>query len=631
MCGVVAELSADGARPGWPFGALRALDHRGPDGATTWIAADRRCALGHTRLALVDIDGGAQPMTNEDGSVVAVVNGEFYGFEAHREALIRRGHVLRTRCDSEILVHLYEEAGVDCLADLRGEFAFVLWDARERRLFAARDRFGVKPLVWSNWGGALRIASEAKALHALGIPAGWDDDAVRRVSCHQYLAPDRSLFQHIHTVPPGTMLLARAGDAPRLSRYWEMDFPEEGRADLDDPDEATEALARALSEAVRLRLQGEAPLAVHLSGGLDSSAIAGLVAQDRPVHAYSVVFDEVGWDESAIARSTAEHLGATWHPVRARDRDLADALPVAVGAAEGLAINAHLSAKWLLSRAIRDGGFKAALSGEGSDEVLAGYPHLRQDWFVYNGHDPSGIARLTASNLVTAGIQLPNGAGLSLAGVEARLGFRPTFLQAKAGFGLRMTSLLSPRERALLPEDPFGDLLDALPTGAIQGRHPVDQSAWLWSRLALAGSILRVLGDGTEMANSVEGRVPFLDHHLFEVARRIPLGLKIRAGVEKWVLREAARPFITDTVYRREKHPFMAPPIANPGSATAALLHDALRTPGALPPMFDAHAVLALLDRLPALPAPERVAWDAPLCAVLTAALLQRAMKLGDA
>lgn len=633
MCGIIALLTEKGPVTREPLEAgLRAMRHRGPDSRGLWIDPEHRVGLGHARLSIIDLEGGAQPLGNEDGTLQAVVNGEFYDFERIRSELEARGHRFRTWSDSEILVHLYEEYGTDCVEYLRGEFAFVLWDSRLRRLFAGRDRFGIKPLCYTERNGSLYLASEAKALFAAGVPARWDSESFYQSALAQYVLPDRTLFQDVRQLPPGHTLLWERG-VLRVDRYW--DLPAAATMAEVSEGECVERLRDVLEEAIRLRLRADVPVACHLSGGLDSSSVLGLAARfsPRPVDAFTVSFEASSYDELSIAEETARKTGARLQVVRVTQDDLVDCLPRAVAYSEGFAINGHLPAKFLLSRAIREAGYKVVLTGEGSDEVLAGYAHLRRDLLLerQGGDGEDALAQLAATNQVSAGIMMPQGEALSLEAVRARLGFVPSFLEAKATYGYRMRSMLAPELlRAYADRDVYVRLMRALEVPArVAGRGRVDQSLYLWNKTALANYILRTLGDGTEMAHSVEGRVPFLDHHLAEVALSLPLDVKIRGRVEKWVLREAARPDLTETVYRREKHPFLAPPLSCFGTRRAEeLLQDQLRSPSARVPFLDHGRLLGWLDRLPSLSAGERAAADPVLMTALCAGILQEQLGL---
>jgi asparagine synthase (glutamine-hydrolysing) len=615
---------------------LAALRHRGPDGEGLWLSPDGRAGLGNVRLAIVDPLSSPQPILSEDGLICLSVNGEFYGFEQERRDLERRGHRFRTGGDSEIALHLYEELGDAFVGRLRGEFALVLWDGRRQRLLAARDRFGVKPLCYHQGGDGLTVASEAKALFALGVPAAWDHETFFQIAGMQYPPPGRTLFAGVRQLRPGWLLTADAPDSllgarVRAAPYWDMEYPRDGDAlPADDVPSLAGELRRRLGEAVRLRLRADAPLCFHLSGGLDSSAVVALAAphlSGKPV-CFTVGFAADGYDESGLARRTAAHLGADLHEVPVAQDDVLAALSDAVYFSEGLAINGHLPAKFLLSRAIRRAGFKVVLSGEGSDEILGGYAHLRRDLLLSGAGDPqAGLAALSDANAELAGIHLPQGEALPLDGVRRALGYVPAFLEAKATLGCRMRAVLRPAFRdAFAGRDPLAHFLEHFDAPALlAGRCRVDQSSYLWSRSCLAEYILRTLGDGAEMAHGVEGRPPFLDHYLFDFVRRLPVGLKIRGGVEKFILREAMAPLLPEEVLRRRKHPFTAPPLCLFSTpALDSLLRDAFTSRAfAEMPFFEAARLTELLERRGDLPERERVALDPVLMLALTAHLLQ--------
>jgi asparagine synthase (glutamine-hydrolysing) len=453
----------------------------------------------------------------------------------------------------------------------------------------------------------------------------------------QYPPPDRTLFDGVHQLRPGQYLLADGGLVVTRS-YWDMEYPPAGAPGGDgDTRAAAGELLDRLDEAVRLRLRADVPVCCHLSGGLDSAVVSALAARHapRPV-CFTVSFDDVRYDELDAAREIAAHIGAEHVPVAASQAVLAGHLSDAVYYSEGLAINGHLPAKFLLSRAIHRAGYKAVLSGEGADEILGGYAHLKRDWFLdpASGHaDPTGsVSALVADNHLMAGIHLAEGESLDLGAVRHALGFVPSFLGAKGTLGRRMRDLLHPDFLARFAgRDPFADFLNQcdLP-GQLAGRSRVDQSSYLWTKSSLATYILRTLGDGTEMAHSVEGRLPFLDPQVFAFSKGLPVGLKIRRGVEKYVLRESARPLLPQSVYRRPKHPFTAPPsIRSPGDPFDEYLHDELRGDAiAALPFFEASAVRRLLERLPSLPERERTATDPVLMLVLTAHLLQKRFRM---
>ncbi|HEX3772666.1 MAG TPA: asparagine synthase (glutamine-hydrolyzing) [Polyangiaceae bacterium] len=618
MCGIVAVVSPrGGVHAGSLDGALDALAHRGPDGRGVWVSPDGAVAMGHVRLAVRDLEGGAQPLTNEDGRVVAAVNGELYGTAALVADLIARGHRFRARTDSEIVVHAWEEWGPAMVDRLRGEFAFVLWDARERVFFAARDRFGVKPLAWAEHGGRLLFASQVKGLFALGVPARWDHDSLFQCASLQYALPGTTLFAGAREVPAGHALLVRDGEA-RVFETWDLDYPVAARDDA-----SPASFAASLDEAVAIRLEADVPVAFQLSGGIDSAAVLASASRQtgRALDAFTVSFSGGGaYDELDRAEAIARHVGARLHVVRVVDREIADAFPAAVLHAEGACINAHAAAKVRLSAAIRDAGFKVVLTGEGADEVLFGYAHLRSDL-------AGSAERVRSSNAASAGLMLPDADGIPMDAVARALGYVPTWMAAKAAFGKRTRDLARDAWRARFAErDAAAELLEAFALGRLEGWGRVERSAYLWTKLALEGYILRSLGDGLEMAGSVEGRLPFLDAVLVDRLRRMPLEAKIRDGVEKWILREAVRDRLPASVVTREKHPFLAPPM---GPRMLAVARDAVASASFRDqPVFDPVKVAALLDGLPAMTDAARKAIDPVVHFVLSIAVLQARWRL---
>ncbi|HEY7113221.1 MAG TPA: asparagine synthase (glutamine-hydrolyzing) [Thermoanaerobaculia bacterium] len=634
MCGIVGMFSPRGRVSRETLSnATERLYHRGPDGRRLWIADHGRVGLGHARLSIIDLTTGDQPIASEDGSLHIVVNGEFYDYERIQKELEGLGHRLRTRSDSEIALHLYEDFGTACLSRLRGEFAMLLWDEANQVFFAARDRFGIKPLFYAGHGGTLYFASEVKALFAAGVPARWNREAISRGASGAG-HPAQSLYEGVSQLLPGHYLLATAGGT-YVHRYWDFDYARAGDGAKPAPDpEYAERLRSALDEAVRLRLRADVPVGCYLSGGLDSCSVIGLASRhlSTPIRAFTLTFDRPDYDESAIAKEMAERCGAEYYPVPIRQDDLADHFSDATWHAETLCFNAHGVAKFVLSRAVREAGYKVVLTGEGSDEIFGGYPHFRRDMLLYDngGQDPQTVkdllGQLERANPVSRGLLLPDGQTVSTDGVKRALGFTPSWIEATSGalFKLRdMQAAAFAAEYSV--RDPYRALLNSLDVpGRLAGRAPVHQSLYLWSKTILASYILVVLGDRMEMAHSVEGRVPFLDHHVVELVVSLPVAAKIRGMTEKFMLREAARPVLTDTVYKRQKHPFLSPPatLEEKGKLNQ-LMQDTLRGP-VLKSMgfFDPAKVAGLLDALPKMDAGARTVVDQGLMLILSACVL---------
>src|SRR4051812_10853382 len=569
MCGIVALFSPRGAiAPDGLERATQRLVQRGPDGQRTWIARHGRVGLGHARLSIIDLQTGTQPIESENGRIHIVVKGELYDYERIQRELESRGHRLRTRSDSEIALHLYEDLGTGCLHQLRGEFAFALWDDANQTLFAARDRFGIKPLFFAVHDGTLHIASEVKALFAAGVPARWNPQLIFGSLPGGH--PTETLFDGILQVPPGHFLLATKGYV-HLHRYWDFNYPEAGApAPSFDDREHAERLHATLDEAVRLRLRADVPVGCYLSGGLDSCAVLGLASRHHrePIRAFTLTFDKVEYDEGPIAKEMAALAGAEFFPVAIKQSDLADHFFDATAYAEALCFNAHGVAKYMLSDAVRKAGYKVVLTGEGSDEILGGYPHFRRDMLLYDreGQDAAEIEQLLAwleeHNTVSRGLLLPDGDIGDLSAVKRVLGYVPSWIETFSSRAVKLRPLLSESFQRTYGhrEGEYNIVDDTDVLRQLKGRDALHQSLYLWSKTVMAGYILTMLGDRMEMGHSIEGRVPFLDHHLVELIASQPVNQKVRGMTEKFVLREAVRDVITDTVYRRQKHPFLSPP-----------------------------------------------------------------------
>ena len=643
MCGIFGIYSPEkAANLAQANAAADRIRHRGPDGFGSWQSPDGQVCLAHRRLSLVSIENGQQPIFSEDNQVTAVVNGEFYGHREIRKRLESLGHQFRLDCDSEIAVHLYQQYGLDFVEHLNGEFAFLIWDQKLNRLIAVRDRFGIKPLVYSiDNQRNISFASEAKALLPDRQTNDWDLDSFFWAANLQYLPPDRTLFAGIKMIPPGHFAIVDDSGF-RLRKYWDLDYPKMETATRSvsaaDKTDAINETRRLLKTAVMQRLDADAPVCFHLSGGLDSSSTLGIASFESGIRqqAFTIGFDSqsfrhergraASYDETNVAIETAKFCDAELQVLRLSESDLIDNIMPAARASEGLSINGHLPAKFLLNREIQRQGFAAAITGEGADETFLGYAHLKMDWWNSQAI-PFESSNVEASNRSSVGMMLPHGDSLSLDSIQNQLSFVPSFLAAKATLGFRVRSLLNDdlihSWNSPDPRDAYGELIDAaMASGQLTGRTPIHQSAWLWTKLALAGYILKTLGDGTEMASSIEGRLPFLDHQLFEFTRMQPIAQMFDGQMEKRLLREAVKQYVTPTVYRRKKHPFDSPPLLLSESPTVReFLFDQINSQHFdSQPMFDRGKVIDLLARVPSMDQIERQVWD-PVFMMICSAL----------
>ena len=576
MCGIAGFWSTQPLEPeaeGIVRNMTKIQRHRGPDGLGISCDKEAGVALGHARLSVIDLETGQQPLRIGDGQISAVVNGEFYDYKRIRAQLICEGSAFRTKSDSEIALHLYQRYGLEFIHHLRGEFAFALFDKASRQLLLVRDRFGIRPLYYAILPQAIVFGSEIKALlQHPGVPRAFNTQAVLHQLMHT-MVPGTSLFEGIHAVQPGHMLVfSRQGDHWHLQshQYWDMDFPKHHEYEHGvDPAGHITSLRQSLIEAVNLRLEADVPVGCYLSGGIDSCSMLGLAAsvQQSPIKAFTISFDHATYDEAPIAIQMAIKVHADHEILKLKAEDLyGDNFLTTLWHAERPFYNTLGVAKWLMSRHVRECGYKVVITGEGADELFGGYPAFKQDMFRHGFTDDSaGKGQEYSRELREANAQF---IGAILAqeyvshpALEARCGFTPAWIQPwiltlRKGRQLLRQDILE----ELKGYDPIEAIAESFAPDKVQGRHPLDIAQYTWMKTMLECQILHWGGDRVDMANGMESRPAFLDHHLAEVARQIPPHYRIHQTTEKWILREAMKNILPDVLYRRQKMAFMAPP-----------------------------------------------------------------------
>ncbi|MBA2733531.1 MAG: asparagine synthase (glutamine-hydrolyzing) [Acidobacteria bacterium] len=542
------------------------IEHRGPD--DDGFLLEDQVGLGMRRLSIIDVAGGQQPITNEDATVSIVFNGEIYNYKSLADDLIRRGHQFRTHCDTETILHLYEEYGVDCLQHLRGMFTFAIYDKNQQRLFIARDRLGVKPLYYWERNGKLVFASEIKSiLECPDVPREPNMAAVDAYLGLRYVPGPETMFAGIRKLPAAHWMIWSHGQS-RMERYW---APELHSGPYQPDEYYRERFAELFTESIRLRLMSEVPLGSFLSGGLDSSAIVATMSglMNRPVKTFSVGFNWQG-DELPAAREVAQKLGCDHHEIVCRPEDMA-LLPKIVWHLDEPVGDAIVVPMYLLSQLARQ-HVTVVLTGEGADETMAGYfPHKVMYWArQYARRTPRAIQNLLVKPLVG---RLPT-QFLNLAfDYPAKLGERGrrklldylTLLQAqqpKAEYQF-LISLFDKRDKDGLYTEELRPHENMLPMH--NGLHLNDGSApYLDQLLALQYAHwlpddILMKQDKMTMANSIEGRVPFLDHVLVEFLMQTPPHLKLHRTTNKALLRDYLRKVLPQDVARRPKKPFYIP------------------------------------------------------------------------
>lgn len=580
MCGIAGIFNAHSDQPVDPqlLVNMAAIQyHRGPDGFGYKIVKDRGVGFSHARLSIIDLDENRarQPFMSQDDNLLLAHNGEFYDYKRLRAKLTLAGERFKTKSDSELIMHMYPRYGLeDTLPMLRGEFAFSLYDKQHDRLMLVRDRFGVKPLYWAEANGKIVFGSELKVLFA-------HPDVQRQFNAQglyhqlmQTIVPGTTAFENIHQVKPGHAVIIERNHGKftiKDDRYWDMDFPtmeERKQQDRNDEEYYISGVRDELLEAVQLRLEADVPVACYLSGGIDSCSILGMSAasQQSPVKAFTIGFDDSDYDETPIAREMAESVGADQDVMMLQADHLYDNFVETLWHTERTIYNTLGVAKLLMSRHVNKAGYKVVVTGEGSDELFGGYPAFRRDMFLHGMDMLSPAERAEWEAMLAEANKLFKGAMLAEneihdPALDALIGFTPSCLQPWLASSAHTSKLMNADMHALVNDyAPGRAIAEQLDADMLENRHPLDKAQYVWIKTMLEGQILTWGGDRVDMANSMEARPPFLDHHLAEFATRVPPSLRIKGRTEKYVLREAMKGVLPTVLYEREKFAFMAPP-----------------------------------------------------------------------
>lgn len=632
MCGIFGVFAKDKVSPNYNLqNAIRSLTHRGPDDSGIWNSGCGKVSLGHTRLSIMDPELARQPMARN--GIHISVNGEFYDFEKIKTDLATFGDTFFTQGDSEILINLYQRYGVDCVTRLSGEFAFILWDDRNKQLLAARDRYGVKPLYYFHHNDTLLLGSEVKAFAGLGVPLEWDEEAIFNLSSGLFMDPTRTVFKGVYQIPPGHILTASEADF-RIREYWNYSYEPKSIHDLDST-ECVNEFSRLFKNSIRRRLRADTPVACYLSGGVDSSSVLAIANElcSSPIPAYTVSFENKLYDEKQTAMEMASKVGSELHVVEVNEDDLADNFADAIRHSEYIFANAHGIAKYLLSDLVRSDGIKVVLTGEGADEVLAGYPHFREDLihFHYDGEKRARmIEELQRDNVVAQGLFIDSNRS-EIPWLENNLHMTPSFLQVHISAANYAQMLLTPEFYARFSGiDSISKNISRIDKRPIISAHPVSKASYLWNKSTFPAYVLNVLSDRMEMAHSIEGRLPFLDHELVDFLGTMPVDLKIKDMDEKWILRKAMENKITSKVLKTHKHPFTAPPSTlNPDGRLFEFVNDTLRSDHAKDiPYFAFPNILKMLEGVANIPMPQRANLDAIVTMLTSVVLLKKELNV---
>lgn len=572
MCGIagICQVDASPLTPEagqWVKAMTDRMSHRGPDGEGQWSSGP--VCLGHRRLSIIDLSGGGQPMHSADGQMTVTFNGEIYNYAELKEQLIALGGQFQTSSDTEVILEGYRIWGPDCLARFDGMFAFALWDNQQRRLFCARDRFGKKPFFYTVQHGRLYFASELTGIEQLRhLSLTMNPQAVMRYLAYEYVPTPHSVYTEVQSLPPSHMLLLQDGNLS-ISRYWDMPMPDE--SDKRSDNELCEELRFLLSRAVRRRMVSDVPLGVFLSGGIDSSIVAGLMARQSStaIKTFSIGFSEASYDESRYARIVAKAFATDHHERVLSAEECADTLPGIISRMDVPMADASVAPTWLLSGVTRE-KVTVALGGDGADELWAGYEHYIgfkvAQW--YNAA-PSALRKGIIEPLAQL---LPSSAGY----INPRLAVATFLRAAHAPAWQRVQTMLTAftpdmqesildaafkaqQPGFLAPEVLFAPTREHYDHWQPQNTAtPLARAFHVYARQFMLDDIL-VKVDRCSMLHSLEVRAPFLDKDAAEFAARLPVSRKLHGFKRKWLLKKAFAELLPDEILYRNKRGFQIP------------------------------------------------------------------------
>lgn len=536
------------------------LRHRGPDDEGFFMDEADHVCLGFRRLAIIDLDTGAQPMTNEDGSIAIVFNGEIYNFKELREDLEKR-HVFKTRSDTEVIVHLYEEEGEGCFKKFNGMFAIAVWDKKKKRIVLARDRMGEKPLYWAKFGDTFLFASEAKAI--LAHPSA--KKILNRAAAIKYffflsVPSPWTIYEGVYKLEPGQVLVYSGGEMT-LRLYWKPKYDADPRMTLHDAMRETD---RLLEDATRLRLASDVPLGIFLSGGIDSGAVAYYAAQasKERIKTFSIGFEVPTFDESAYAKAVSERIGSEHHVEVFGQKTLFDLIPQVTQFMDEPLSDSALLPTYLLSKFTRR-HVTVALGGDGGDELFLGYPtfqaHRIAEWY-------RRLPRVIGERFLPylggflpvrhEGLSLDYKIKAFLSAASLPVGVRQQ-IWISTFHGGHLQKLFAPGFVSDIPPNTFRADIDA-DLEELSPKNTDEAAMFLYERYFLGDQVLTKV-DRASMAASLEVRAPFLDHRLVEFAHRIPASLRLRFWQNKYLLKRLMRGKLPDEIMDRPKKGFWVP------------------------------------------------------------------------
>ncbi len=606
MCGICGIVSRCGPpEPALITKMMGRLSHRGPDGSGYY--RDQIACLGHTRLAIIDTQGGVQPLCNEDGSLWISFNGEIFNYVELSSELSAKGHRFKTASDTEVIVHAYEEWGTECFAKFNGQWAIALWDSKKRELILSRDPAGIVPLHYAFSSGRFIFASEAKALFADSeLAREFDPIGIDQTFTFWCTVAPQSVYRGVSELEPGHWAVLR-DDQLEKKPFWQISFPSKGQEDTRSLVENGRRLRDALVEATRLRfLRSDVPVGAYLSGGIDSSVTSAIITAytSIPLRTFSLRFSDNEFDEGSYQAEMAKRLGTEHYSVSVSASDIASVFPEVIWHGERPILRSGPAPLFLLSKLVRSSGYKVVVTGEGSDEMLAGYDIFREAKVrLFWLRNSESIKRGRAAELLYPWMDRSPGKAPSFAKAffernldvdDPALSHRPRWDATKALKGL----LTADYKNAANGEAADSSLLKKLPS-MHSSWDPIARAQWLELTTLLPGYILSSQGDRMLMGNSVEGRFPFLDPGVMKLAHSLPSWQKLFALDEKHILKREFADLVPQSILRRPKQPYRAPDASSffsaglPDWLTEVSSDKALRDAG----VFEPKAVAGLFQK----------------------------------
>lgn len=607
MCGIAGSCNLDGTPVDQVSlqGMLRMLSHRGPD--DSGIHVENGIGLAHTRLSILDLAGGHQPMCNEDSSLWITFNGEIFNYLELKKDLLTKGHTFATRSDTEVILHLYEEKGEDCVQYLNGQWAFAIWDNQRRRLFLSRDRLGVRPLFFTQTGKTFLFGSEIKAIFANPVVSREIDfTGLDELFTYWCTIPPTTLFRNVHELPPGHSMTVDAG-GNTTRPYWDLEFgvsPE-----VVDPcheEFFADQLLDLLTDATKIRLRSDVPVGAYLSGGLDSTMTTALVKKvaNAKLRTFSISFDNAEFDESGFQNEAVHFLDTEHQDLRCTKNQIAEVFPEVIWHTEKPVLRTAPAPLYLLSRLVRNSGFKVVVTGEGADEMLGGYDIFKETKIrrFWESQPDSKMRPLLLRRLYPylQNIQnQPDAYRKAFFHINVDPKLQPFFSHVpRWQLTSKLKTFFSDEVLAELSDDGHGKVRSRLPT-CYATWDGFSQAQYLETKYLLPGYILSSQGDRMSMAHSVESRFPFLDHRVVEFACKLPPSLKMKGLNEKYLLKRCAKGLIPPSIASRHKQPYRAPEACSFLEPAARAYMDDLLSPEQIrrDGIFDAPAVTMLVNK----------------------------------